>query len=169
MLWALAALALSLFLFWQSKRARIAAGMPTGRVVYSDREGWRGVPDVLYDGVTGLAGKPDYVVQKGKTMIPVEVKTGRTPDQPYESHIYQLAAYCLLVEGHYGGRPGYGIIHYPEKTFAIDYTAELEEGLLGLLVEMRADASRREVPRSHEEAQRCRGCGYERDCEQSLI
>ena len=42
------------------------------------------------------------------------------------SHIYQLASYCLLVEKTYGKRPPYGIIHYKDQDFAIDYTQELE-------------------------------------------
>lgn len=167
-LWALAALALSLILFWQADRTRRSAGMPPGRVIYSDREDWTGAAEVLYDEISGLAGKPDYLVKKGGRMIPVEVKTGRTPTQPYEGHVYQLAAYCFLVERHYGQRPEYGIIQYPQRTYAVDFTAELEEGLLNLLAGMRRDAGRQDIPRSHEDDRRCRGCGYERDCEQSL-
>jgi CRISPR-associated exonuclease Cas4 len=168
-LWAFAALALSILLFWQSNRTRRDAGLPTGRVIYSDREGWMRVEKVLYDEVTGLAGKPDFVVKKGKTMVPVEMKTGRTPAQPYEGHIYQLAAYCLLVERQYRQRPPYGIIHYPDRTFTVDFSSELEEDLLEMVAEMRNDADQREIPRSHDEAGRCRGCGYLTLCNQSLV
>lgn len=168
-LWALAALALSILLFWQSNRTRREAGLPSGRVIYNDREGWMRVPEVLYDEVTGLAGKPDFVVKKGRTMIPVEVKTGRSPAEPYEGHIYQLAAYCLLVERHYRQRPPYGIIHYPDRTFTVDFSDELEGALLEMMAEMRTDAGRREIPRSHDEEARCRGCGYLTLCDQSLV
>jgi CRISPR-associated exonuclease Cas4 len=84
-------------------------------------------------------GKPDYLVQSGGSIIPVEVKSGRAPAAPYDSHIFQLAAYCLLVEKTYGKRPPYGIIHYAGRDFAIDYTRQLESALLDWLAEIRRD------------------------------
>jgi CRISPR-associated exonuclease Cas4 len=80
-----------------------------------------------------------------------------------------LAAYCLLVEKTYGKRPPYGIIHYPGRDFAVDYTARLESALLDQLAEMRRDELRSSVPRSHEEAARCRRCGFKKVCDQSLV
>ena len=66
-------------------------------MIYTDTRGWSAVEKPLYDPVIGLTGRPDYLVKKGKDIIPVEVKTSRTPEAPYDSHIFQLAAYCLLV------------------------------------------------------------------------
>ncbi|MDH5505616.1 MAG: CRISPR-associated protein Cas4 [Anaerolineae bacterium] len=166
----LAALSLVLagLFFWFASRRQQAAGLPAGRVIYVDSSEWGAVEKPLYDALLGLAGKPDYVVKKGKAMIPVEVKTGRTPDIPYDAHIYQLAAYCLLVERTYGARPGYGILHYPKRTFAVDFTHALETALLELLVKMRAMDAKRSVMRSHDEPQRCNRCGYQSDCEQRI-
>ncbi|HEX2697922.1 MAG TPA: Dna2/Cas4 domain-containing protein, partial [Anaerolineales bacterium] len=107
------------------------------------------------------------VDHEGK-LIPVEVKSGRTPEAPYDSHIFQVAAYCLLVEKTYGKRPPYGIIHYPDRDFAVDYTPELESALLDELAEMKRDEVRTNVPRSHEDAARCRKCGFRKVCDQSL-
>ena len=88
---------------------------------------------------------------------------------PYDAHIFQLAAYCLLVQRHYGKRPAYGILHYPNRTFAIDYTARLEEQLLRLLEEMHAQERRKDLPRSHDSPARCSRCGYRLICDQRLL
>jgi CRISPR-associated exonuclease Cas4 len=159
---------LALVFFWQSGRQRKEAGLPSGRVIYTDTRGWGKVERPLYDDLLGLTGKPDYLVQQNGQIIPVEVKSGRAPESPYDSHIYQLAAYCLLVEKSYGKRPPYGIIHYENRDFSVDYTPELESSLLDLLAEMRRDELKREVERSHEQAARCARCGFKKACGQSL-
>lgn len=165
---ALALVLLALYLLWQSGRARGAAGLPGGRVIYTDTRAWGKPERPLYAPGLALTGKPDYLVEQGGRIIPVEVKSGRAPQNPYDSHIFQLAAYCLLVEKTYGKRPPYGIIHYPDRDFAIDYTSELETALLDLMAEMRRDERRDDVPRSHESAARCRGCGFRQDCDDAL-
>jgi CRISPR-associated exonuclease Cas4 len=108
-------------------------------------------------------------VQQNGQIIPVEVKSGRAPAAPYDSHIYQLAAYCLLVEKTYKKRPPYGIIHYNDRDFAVDYTPELEASLLDLLADMKRDEYKHDVPRSHEQAARCARCGYKNACDKSLV
>ncbi len=166
-------IALGLFIiaiisFWQSTRQRREAGLPGGRVIYTDTRAWGKVEKPLFSNELGLTGKPDYLVEQNGKLIPVEVKTGRVPDAPYDSHIFQLAAYCLLVEKTYGKRPPYGIIHYPNRNFAVDYTPQLELALLDQLAEMRRDENRTNVPRSHQDAARCRRCGFRKVCDQSL-
>ena len=165
---ALALFIFALFFFRQSATQRKEAGLPGGRVIYTDTRGWGKVEKPLFYPALELTGKPDYLVQQNGMIIPVEVKSGRAPDAPYDSHIYQLAAYCLLVEKTYDTRPPYGIIHYENRDFAIDYTHELEEALIDLLVEMKRDEHKQEVPRSHEQAGRCARCGYKKICDQSL-
>jgi CRISPR-associated exonuclease Cas4 len=157
------------FLFFISERQRRASGLPSGRVIYTDTRSWGKVEKPLYDRDLGLTGKPDYLVEQKGKIIPVEVKTGRAPEAPYDSHIFQVAAYCLLVQKTYAKRPPHGIIHYPGHDFAVDYTAELERALLDLIADMRIDEHRAEVQRSHEEEQRCRHCGYHAVCDQRLV
>jgi CRISPR-associated exonuclease Cas4 len=161
-------LALALVLFFQSRRYRKAAGLPGGRVIYTDTDEWGEVEAPLFDPIAKLTGRPDYIVRQGDKIIPVEVKSGRVPDSPYDSHIFQVAAYCMLVEREFGKRPPHGIIHYGKRTFAVDYTAELEDALLDLLTEMRRVERRKNVDRSHEMPPRCRGCGFAYTCEQAL-
>jgi CRISPR-associated exonuclease Cas4 len=159
---------LALIIFWQSEAQRRESGLPGGRVIYTDTDGWGAVERPLSYQPLKLVGKPDYLVQKNGVIIPVEVKTGRAPESPYDSHIFQLASYCLLVEKTYGKRPPYGILHYSDRDFAIDYTPELEFALMDLLADMRRDERKNDVERSHEHAPRCARCGFRNLCDQSL-
>ena len=165
---ALALLFFALLFFWQSNRQRSEAGLPGGRVIYTDTRGWSKLEKPLFYAALELTGKPDYLVEQNGKIIPVEVKSGRAPDAPYDSHIYQLASYCLLVEKTYHKRPPYGIIHYEDKDFSVEYTHELEQSLLELITEMKRDGMKKEVARSHEQASRCKRCGFRSVCDQSL-
>ncbi len=156
-----------LFLFISS-RQRKSAGLPSGRVVYSDTRQWGKVEQPLYDAALGLTGKPDYLVAQGDGVLPVEVKSGWAPPSPREGHLFQLAAYCLLVERTRGLRPPYGLIHYRNRTFAVDYTPELEARLLALLADIHRLERQPAVHRSHEEPSRCAPCGYRGMCEEKL-
>lgn len=157
----------ALILFWLASRQRKSLGMPGGRVIYADTSHWNRLEQPLTDAELGLTGKPDYLVEQGGSLIPVEVKSTRIGQAPYDSHIYQLAAYCLLVERVLGVRPPYGILHYPNRTFALDYTSELENAVLRQLWEMQ-EATRKELPRSHQSSQRCARCGFRLACDQAL-
>ena len=159
---------LAFLFFWQSNRQRSEAGLPGGRVIYTDTRGWSKLEKPLFYAALELTGKPDYLVEQNGKIIPVEVKSGRAPEAPYDSHIYQLASYCLLVEKTYHKRPPYGIIHYEDKDFSVEYTHELEQSLLELITEMKRDGMKKEVARSHEQASRCKRCGFRSVCDQSL-
>jgi len=169
MLWlAFILLCVAAILFWQSARQRRSSGLPGGRIIYVDTNQWTKVEKPLYDPELNLTGKPDYVVRSGDTYIPVEVKSSRIYQRPYESHLYQLAAYCLLVERTYGNRPEYGILHYKDKTYAIDFTPQLKGALLDLLAEMRSCWESQDVDRSHNARKRCASCSYRSVCDQAL-
>jgi len=166
---AFALLFFAFIFFFQSGRQQQSAGLPGGRIIYTDTNGWGKVEKPLFYPALELTGKPDYLIEKNGQIIPVEVKSGRAPEAPYDSHIFQLASYCLLVEKTYGKRPPYGIIHYENRDFAIDYTKELESALMELLADMKEDDVKRDVPRSHEQASRCKRCGFRNVCDQSLV
>ena len=171
---ALLVFAIALLLFWQAARRRKRLGLPSGRVIYADTSSWGPVEQPFYDAELGLTGKPDYLVEKNGEFIPVEVKSSRVVSAPYDTHVFQLAAYCLLVQRRFGKRPSHGILHYPARTFAIDYTPELERALLALLEEMRAAARSKRaasagLPRSHDSAARCARCGYRAICDQKIL
>ncbi len=161
-------LLLGLIFLWLSGRRQKASGLPAGRIIYSDTQHWKPLEKPLFDPDSGLTGRPDYLVEQKDCIIPIEIKSGRAPENPYDSHIYQLAAYCHLVQVTYGQRPAYGILHYSNRTFAIDYTPELEASLNNLLETIRERERQKEIDRSHQSAARCKGCGYRSICNQKL-
>jgi CRISPR-associated exonuclease Cas4 len=159
---------LALAAWWIGARQRKSSGLPDGRVVSTDTGAWRKLEKPLYDPDTGLTGKPDYVVERDGIWVPVEVKSGWAPPEPHEGHIFQLAAYCRLVEHAYGVRPPVGILHYRNRTFEIDYNAVLEADLMALLEDLQIQSRKNEAHRSHNEAGRCARCGYRAICDEKL-
>jgi len=159
---------IAILILWQARRKRIAIGLPAGRVIYADTRAWGPVEQPIYDPELGLVGKPDYLVEDRGRIIPVEVKSSHIQGAPYDAHIFQLAVYCLLVQRQLGKRPSYGILHYPNRTYAIDYTPHLEEAVLQLISEIHSQEKRKDLPRSHESPQRCSRCGYRSVCDQRL-
>ena len=159
---------LALALFWLAARQRRQLGLPSGALRYRDMESGDRLREALYDPVLDLAGRPDYLVEQNGELIPVEVKSGRTPKSPYESHVHQLAAYCILVESEYGRRPSHGLIRYPEGQFRVEFSSQLEARTRALVAEMQAALERLDLDRSHNHAARCLACGYREICEQSL-
>lgn len=141
------------------------AGLVTDPVAYSDldRPG-----DLLVSKRFDLAGKPDYVVRRHGGLVPIEVKTGRTPAAPHESHVLQMGAYCLLVEEAMGERPPAGIIQYPDARFEIAYTEDLRDRVLGVLLKMRVAEFAGGVHRTHENPGKCRGCSRREGCPERL-
>jgi CRISPR-associated exonuclease Cas4 len=123
----------------------------------------------LFSQAQRLTGKPDYLVQQGREIIPVEVKSSIAPvDGPRRSHVLQLAAYCLLIEEAYRQKPKYGIVKYADRMFAVDYTESLRAALLEVMATMRHDLAQVEAHRSHHEAARCTHCGYRHACDERL-
>jgi CRISPR-associated exonuclease Cas4 len=151
-----------------ARQQKRKTGLPRGRIIYSDTQGWVRLERPLFDPELNLTGKPDYLVEHNGQVIPVEVKSSRGVIAPYDAHIYQLAAYCLLVMRHYGKRPGYGILHYPDKTFQIDFSNALEAEVTALVADMRSRDGVKNLDRSHQLPQRCSHCGYRFVCDQVL-
>ena len=163
-------------------RAR-SAGLPRGDLIYGDT----GAPVGRVAPVTlneegerqerplvskryGLTGRPDYLVRTREGVVPVEAKSTRKPASgvPYDSHLMQLAAYCLLVEEQLGEPAPYGVVRYRDGEVRVDYTPGLRETLLDLLDEMRAAREAGEVHRSHAEPPRCAACSYRDACDEAL-
>jgi len=116
-----------------------------------------------------LQGRPDYVVEKEGAFIPVEVKSGKTPRRPYDSHVMQLAAYCFLVQEHYGARPPYGVLAYPDQQFEIRYTSKLEDDMLRYMLRIELAQRTGNVHRDHENPRRCSGCSRREGCPERLV
>jgi CRISPR-associated exonuclease Cas4 len=168
-----------------SRREQRRAGLPAGALLYSDTGKPVGRLAPVVVGAEGvkqerplvstslqLVGRPDYLIEADDHIIPVEVKSTSSPagGRPYDSHIAQLAAYCLLVEDVLGASVAYGIIRYRDGEARVEFTDELREQTLALLEEMREASAEieREVHRSHEDPRRCAGCSMRDVCTESL-
>lgn len=167
MWFALALLVLGVVLLWLAQRRRVESGLPAGRVIYLDTAHLRRQERALYDPATDLAGKPDYLVDQGGGIVPVEVKSGKAPFTPHPAHVMQLAAYCLLVEATYQRRPPHGVLQYSDRAFAIPYNNSVRDMVFDTLAGMRRAGSR-PPDRSHESVGRCAKCGYRGSCDQRL-
>jgi CRISPR-associated exonuclease Cas4 len=159
------------------------SGLPAGELVYSDTgfavgklsparlnaEGER-QERALVSRRYGLTGRPDYLVRTREGIIPVEAKSTRSPagGRPYDSHLMQLAAYCLLVEDALGTRVPYGVVRYADGEVRVEYTNGLRETLLETLEEIREAREAEDIHRSHDEPRRCASCGYRDVCDEAL-
>ena len=157
---------LALRLARRAARNQQRSGLPEGKLVYADTGRWSEVAKPYFSQRYRLTGKPDYLVETDDGLVPVEVKHSAAPPggRAYNSHVMQLAAYCLLVEEAHDETPPYGFIRYADATVQIDWTDDLRELLLETLDEMRDDLARRDVARSHDDAARCAACGVRHGC-----
>src|SRR5690242_8328119 len=98
-------------------RLFVTSGLPARKILYADVGSSFPQAVPLISRRYGLTGKPDYIVRVESGLVPVEVKSGRSPHsgQPHEGHMFQVAAYCLLVEDLYGVPVPYGLIHYEDR------------------------------------------------------
>jgi len=142
------------------------SGLPWGVPAYIDHRSFEPAAP-LFDPQSGLAGRPDFIIRQGRRLIPVEMKTGRTPHEPYESHKLQLAAYLRLIAAAEGRLPPHGFIVYPSASFRLPNTRSLQRQLDASLASMRSQSGT--LPeRSHDSPPRCAGCGFRAICDQAL-
>jgi CRISPR-associated exonuclease Cas4 len=146
--------------------ARAKYGASNAEIAYVDHP--EAKADLLVSEKYGLRGRPDYILTEGDHIIPVEVKTGRTPRGPLFSHILQIAAYCLLVEDRYGKAPPYGVIRYPEASHEIEYNEDLKKLLVGKIEEMRKALAKGEAHRNHRRPAKCVHCSRREVCPERL-
>lgn len=167
----------------ESKRA----GLPKGALLYSDtgrpvgrvagtvvgRDGKKQERPLVSETLE-LVGRPDYLIEVEGGVVPVEAKSTACPagGRPYDSHLAQLAAYCLLVEEVLGREVPYGLVKYRDREVRVEYTNEMREQALALVAELKADMNAsgegREVHRSHDDPRRCAGCSLRDVCTESL-
>ncbi len=150
----------------EARAVRAAENLGDARIAYVDAA--TGGSEVLVSEAQGLSGRPDFILQEGEALIPVEVKTGRKPRGPLFSHILQVTAYSFLVEESRGVRPPYGLLRYGDQVHEIEYTDDLRTLLLSKLEEMRDVARRREAHRNHNRPGKCAHCSRRHACPERL-
>lgn len=116
-----------------------------------------------------IAGKPDYIVIKDNTHIPVELKTGRN-NSPKKNHIFQLATYCQLIEENYGGFVPYGILVYNNTTqYQIPFDPKIRYELETTIKKMRQQLKTGKILLNHNDSNRCRNCSMRTYCTEKLL
>ena len=150
-----------------AEKLRLEHGIKSGAIEYVDA--LDNSSKMLSSEKYGLSVRPDYILKKDEGLVPVEVKTGRTPKGPLFSHIMQLAAYCLLIEENYKTTPPYGIIKYPETEHEIEYDEDLKKILISKLENMRVVMKSQEAHRNHKRESKCRYCSRRDVCPEKLV
>ncbi|HLE97102.1 MAG TPA: PD-(D/E)XK nuclease family protein [Candidatus Thermoplasmatota archaeon] len=149
----------------QGDEVRLRSGVLEGELVYSDLDR---PAEALVSEKYDLTGRPDYMVRRDGHLIPVEVKTGKTPERPHPSHMIQAAAYALLVKESTGDRPPYAVVSYPDRNFEVSFDEAAERQVLVTLLRMRLAETTGEVHRSHQSPARCLGCSRREGCPERL-
>lgn len=146
-------------------------GLPTRSILYADVGSTFPQRAPLISRRYRLTGKPDYLVRVDDGVAPVELKSSRSPSsgQPYDSHLFQLAAYCLLVEDVCRVSVPYGVVRYEDRSIRVDYTPSLRASLLALLDEMRTAKRDEECHIDHNQPGKCQSCGFRSGCGENLI
>jgi CRISPR-associated exonuclease Cas4 len=146
---------------------RRLGGLPDGDLISSDIAS-EPCP-VLASRRYGLKGKPDAIVRTASgDLIPVERKKGTAPRRPYDSDLIQAAAYCVLVEEHYGRAPAFMRIQYADRWFDEPYTPQRKEWVLRTCERLRQARRVGDCNRSHRMAAKCHNCGQKPNCGQAL-
>lgn len=111
-----------------------------------------------------LSGKPDYVIKQNKYFIPIEIKTGKQ-NALRKNHIFQLAAYCHLLEENYGGFVPYGILVYNnEVQYKIPYDPKTRFELENTIKKMRYSLKNGNISINHRDFKRCKSCSMRKYC-----
>ncbi len=152
----------------QATDVRRTTGLVAGEFAYSDLA----IPGEVirsdkYD--VSIGGKPDYIVRRGQNLIPVEVKTGKTPDRPHDSHVMQCMTYCLLLEEEYGHRPPFGVVSYDKARYEVEYTEEMKDKVLETVLRMRVAQATGNVHRNHARPGKCAGCSRKSNCPERIV
>ncbi len=121
-----------LLVFVRNREKQI--GSLRGKILYQDTQSHPG--KTLIARSLMLGGKPDYILKTDTSIVPVEIKTGKTPRNPYLIHTMQLMAYCYIAHEAFGIRPQGGILKYPHKEFSLAYTKEAEESVRKIVKEI---------------------------------
>lgn len=116
-----------------------------------------------------ITGKPDYIVKKDKNYIPVEVKTGMNIE-PQKNHIFQLAAYCHLLEENYGGFVPYGILVYNDMyQYKIPFNPKIRFEFESTLKKMRYTMKTGKIIRNHSDYYKCKNCSMKTYCNIKIV
>lgn len=134
-----------------------------GEIKYVDKD----KPRMLRSARYGIQGRPDFILQVEGEMVPVELKTGRTPRGPLFSHILQVGAYCLMLQEE-GAKVSHGILRYEGIEHEIEFDQQLSGLVVSKVAEMRRLQGTGEVHRNHNRPGKCLSCSRRDACPERL-
>ena len=115
-----------------------------------------------------VAGKPDYIVKENNHYIPIELKSG-SYSSPQKNHMFQLAAYCQLLEDTYGTFVPYGMLVYNDSDYKIPFDPKLRFELESVIKTMRSSLKTGDVVLNHNDSNKCRFCSMRTYCDNKLV
>jgi CRISPR-associated exonuclease Cas4 len=120
-----------------------------------------------------LIGSPDVIIEEEGMKVPVEIKTGRSPDRPHFSHIMQLSAYLVLVDVNHSQTTPHGYIEYvpskgERKRHKVEWDMMTKALVLSKVSEIREAERIGEAHRNHNRAGKCRNCSRRSGCPERL-
>lgn len=132
-----------------------------GKITYTDLN----VPaKAFFSKKYRISGKPDYIVKKDKRYLPVELKIG-SHDSPPKNHIFQLAAYCQLIEENYGIFVPYGILVYNDGyQFNVPFDPKIRFELENTINEMRHILKNGKINIDFKDQYKCLNCSMKDYC-----
>ena len=148
-------------------KLKIKHKIQDGKIIYSDLN----MPaKPLFSKRYRISGKPDYIIKKDDHHIPVEVKTGQH-HEPKKNHVFQLAAYCQILEENYGGFVPYGILVYNDTSqqYKIPFDPKIRFELESAIKKMRRILKTKKTARNHNDLYKCRSCSMRSYCDKKII
>jgi len=157
---------ISKIIYRNIKKLKIKHKIPDGNITYSDLNK-PGKP--FFSKRYKIIGKPDYIINKNKHYIPVEVKTG-IHNKPQKNHIFQLACYCYLLEENYRCFVPYGLLVYNNTyQYKIPFDPRLRFEFESTVKNMRHAMKTYSISRNHSDPKRCKYCSMRTYCEIKII
>lgn len=158
------------FLFTVMRSLWGRLSQPTNLMVYHHKRAWRNRKTMVAKQF-GLSGKPDYLLPVEDGFIPVLTKNNPAPEHPYQAHILQIIAYCLLVAENTPRHPTFGIIRYGDgRTFEVDFDEDAVEVLSQIMDQIeKVRRSSTPIPITHADRARCYACKHRKNCPESLF
>lgn len=116
-----------------------------------------------------IVGRPDYIFEKKGLKIPVELKTGYY-NNPQSNHVYQLAAYCHLIEENYNVFVPYGILVYSNSfEYKMHFNPKVRFELENIIKNMRYSMKTNNISRNHNDGKKCISCSMRKHCNDKII
>lgn len=115
----------------------------------------------------GIRGKIDKIEFHEDRIVPVELKTGQSSRTgPWNDHIIQVAAYCMLLEKEHNQKVSHGLIIYynPRIVHNVSINPFMVDEVLSLIGEVNSMLKQDSPPPLAENPNKCSICGLKDTC-----